>query len=359
MIAHFVYNLLSYSGAAFQAHSLCKCLGTKNNIIFNIGSSSKINYYNKDGIIIIDLPLNYLKRLFYITILFITLKIKVVHLHGWILTGLIPAIFLRKKIVLKTTMFGDDDIASIIKRNKKNLYFLKYLSSVISISTPIKKSNDKCIKNLALKCQSIYLPNGVVDDELILDNHEKKPIFCTVGVISDRKGTLDAIQYFINNYMTLPDSKLYIVGPTPEDDDYAESNIIYYQSCQKYSEKYPDKIIITGKLSKDKVYDIYKKSIAHIFLSRKEGMPNVILESMYFNCVPLITEIEGVAYDIIDNNKDGFIFKNREFINISFEMIQHIAINKLPHKKIMDKFLLKNLSIEHKKNYENIICKKI
>lgn len=359
MIAHFVYNLLSYSGAAFQAHSLCRYLGAKNNVIFNIGNSSKINYYNKDGIIIIDLPRNYLKRLFYITIFFISLKIKIVHLHGWVLTGLIPAILLRKKVVLKTTMFGDDDISSIIKKNKKNIYLLKYLSSVISISTPIKKSNDKCIKNLKLKCQSIYLPNGVIDNELRSDTHEKKPVFCTVGVISDRKGTLDAIEYFINNYITLPDSKLYIVGPTPDDDNCIESDIDYYQSCQKYTEKYPDKIIITGKVNKNKINDIYRESIAHIFLSKKEGMPNVVLESMYFNCVPLITEIEGVAYDIIDNNNDGFIFKNREFISIPFEKIRYISINKLPNKKITDKFLLKNLAEEHKINYENIIYKKI
>ncbi|CAD6366511.1 hypothetical protein SHEWT2_04105 [Shewanella hafniensis] len=355
MIAHFVYNLFSYSGAAFQAQALCKYLGVKDNIIFNVGNSTKLRLLSVGGVIVVDLPKNYFKRLIYILVFYFSYRVKITHLHGWILSGLIPAIMLRKKIVLKTTMFGDDDLPSLSQRSWINRILIRYLSSIISISDTIKNANDSYICLNKLKCRSIIIPNGVQEESNLPNLTNKGPIFCTVGVVSERKGTLKAIEYFVKNYICINNSKLYIVGPTPIDSNYFEADVGYYYKCLEYANKYPEKIIFTGKLKREEVVDIYKMSIAHIFFSIKEGMPNVLLESMYYNCVPIVTEIDGVAYDIIDNGKDGFIFENNIFKDISYESVKIISSEYAPRCKVLDKFLLEKLSVKHKENYKNLV----
>jgi len=70
-------------------------------------------------------------------------------------------------------------------------------------------------------------------------------------------------------------------------------------------------VIFTGKLSKDKTYDIYKKSVALLFFSKKEGMPNVLLEAMAHNCIPIVSDIYEVSKEIIGDNGE-FILNQYE-----------------------------------------------
>lgn len=352
MIAHFVYNFFSYSGAAYQAHSLCKSMNKNNNIIFNVGESNKMRQVIIDGVLIIDLPRRYIYRLFYIVVFFVSYRVSIIHLHGWILSGLIPSLLLKKKIVLKTTMFGDDDLYSISKKNRINKFYIRNLSSVISISTPIKISNEKYINNFNLNCISTYIPNGVI--EVNTDNNTESNIFCTVGVISERKGTLDAINYFLQNYASEVNSKLYVVGPTPEDSSYVEADLDYFELCKKRAIEFPDKVIITGKLNTKELNEIYNISLAQIFFSKKEGMPNSVLESMAYNCVPILSEIDGVSYDIVSHAIDGYIIKDFKRDVVEIDDIKKISYKKIAQKKIMDKFLLDNLVFRHYHNYELI-----
>lgn len=350
MNAHFVYNFFSYSGAAFQAHSLCKNLDNKKQIIFNIGGAKYLDIKYVENILVVDLPNGYIKRLIYLSCFFVLYKVKIVHLHGWILTGLLPSVFFRKKIVLKTTMYNVDDFPSLAKR-KFNAILIKHVSSVVSISSAIKMENDRYISLNRLTCSSKYIPNGVDKINYCADE-SFGPLFCTVGVVSRRKGTLKAIKYFVDNYMHLEGSKLYVVGPNPDDSEYAELDIDYYNDCLEMANKFPLKIEITGKLNKDGLNSIYKKCISHIFFSEREGMPNVLLESMSFNCVPIVTEIEGVSYDIIDNGVDGFILKNPESEKVSFFDLCKIKKEKSSQMKIQEKFTLNRLSKLHEENYK-------
>ncbi|EGQ8001086.1 glycosyltransferase family 4 protein [Vibrio vulnificus] len=349
MIAHFVYNFFSYSGAAFQAHSLCKNLDNKKQIIFNIGGAKRLDIKYIESILVVDLPNGYIRRLIYLSYFFFLYKIKIVHLHGWILTGLLPAVIFKKKIVLKTTMYNVDDLPSLAN-SKFNAFLIKYVSSVVSISSAIKLENDRYIAFNRLVCSSRYIPNGV-GEMTSYNDCSLEPNFCTVGVVSKRKGTLKAINYFIENYIHLKDSMLYVVGPNPDDSKYAELDIDYYNKCLEMASAFPHKIKITGKLSKDELNEIYSKCVSHIFFSEREGMPNVLLESMSFNCVPIVTEIEGVSYDIIDNGVDGFILKTPELEKVSFFELCEIKKVSLPKMKIQEKFSLNRLSKLHEENY--------
>ncbi|ELQ6314215.1 hypothetical protein NGY2020029_32390 [Vibrio cholerae] len=357
MIAHFVYNFFSYSGAAFQAHSLCKEFKSSKHVLFNVGNSRSLSIVNCDGILVFDLPVSYIKRLLYITILFYMLGIKAVHSHGWILSGILPAIIFKKKIILKTTMFGDDDLLSISKRNRLYKLIVRHVSSVISISTVIKKNNDEYIYRNNLSCSSKLIFNGV-NSESSLNykiNNKDENVFCTVGVISKRKGTLRAIEYFIENYASTNElAKLYVVGPTPEEMRYHEADIDYFYQCKAWANRYPEKVIITGKMDKKALQDIYMQSIGLIFFSEKEGMPNVVLEAMYHNCVPILTSIEGVSYDIVNNKEDGFILSDSLCEKINLLAIKNISNRYLPHKKINQKFLLKKIALLHNENYREL-----
>jgi glycosyltransferase involved in cell wall biosynthesis len=250
-------------------------------------------------------------------------------------------------------MYNVDDLQSI-SSNIINRFLIKKVSSVVSISKPIKKINEKYINEHQLKCLSKYIPNGVfsLPDEMDVS---VEPIFCTVGVVSQRKGTLRAINYFIENYANLEGAKLYVVGPNPTDSNYAEIDLHYYEECLNAVKKSNGKVVITGKLSKEKVEVIYRSCIAHIFFSEREGLPNVLLESMSFNCVPIVTEIEGVSYDIIDNSKDGYILCGEKLKPVQYEKICDIRIQGLPRSKVQSKFLLSELSIKHTENYREIL----
>lgn len=349
MVGHFTYNLFSYSGAAYQAHSLIKSLGTRNNMIFNIGHSNVFKLMNHDGVIVADLPKNYLKRLYYIIFISLTCDIKIFHMHGWILSALLPAIFLRKKVVFKCTMFGDDDLKTIGDKGRLNRFLLKFIDVCIAISSPIKEANDFFISKNELKIKSIKIANGVQLNAPC--NTKSKPIFCTVGVITERKRIKESIRYFIDNYSHEEEALLYVVGPRGRDFNLHEGNDNYYQECLDLASEAKGKVKFTGKISKDDLSSVFKESIGLIFFSEKEGMPNVVLEAMSHNCVPILSEIDGVAYDLVDHGHSGFIISENKVNDISLNSLKSISHKEMPYQKVAKYFSFDVIKFKHLDNY--------
>ena len=124
MTAYFVHNLDSYSGAAQQALLLAKNM--KRDILFlNHNNKTFKKYKYNEFIKIIDLPQNRFLQIF--IILFFTLKhkIKIYHFHGSFNIGMLLGTLLRKKMILKTTLLGDDDFDTFAsKKSWKIRYFL-------------------------------------------------------------------------------------------------------------------------------------------------------------------------------------------------------------------------------------------
>jgi len=350
MIGHFVYNLFSYSGAAFQALKLASQIKSYRSVLFNIGTSKKIKFARKEGILIIDLPRNYWKRLVAIHTISKRLNIKVYHLHGYILTGIIPGILLGKTLILKSTMLGDDDLQAITSKGWIHRQILSRVSCVISISSPLEIQNQKVIDKYGYIIKHKKITNGIIipDKACVKEN-----VFIIVGVIAPRKRTLEGIEYF-KKYYARHGSKLFVIGPNPNEMDLLEMNKEYFSECKSAASGCEGTIVFTGVLNKSELNAYYSKALAILLFSHKEGMPNCILEGMSFNCVPLLTPIKQIAYDIVKDGLEGFIIDDfsRE---IFLKEISNISYENRPYLRVGESFNLKKLALEHEENYRNCI----
>jgi glycosyltransferase involved in cell wall biosynthesis len=241
--------------------------------------------------------------------------------------------------------FDDFDFIYSSKFGKLKMSIIKYIDINIVLSTYIKHINIKYMPENKVA----LIPNGAIIKDYNIEEKEKY-VFCCIGVISERKRTYEAISYFIDNYVEYKDTLLYVVGP---DKGLLETDEQYVCKCKQFAKNNGrGKIIFTGKLSQHKTISIYKKSIALLFFSEKEGMPNTILEAMSYSCVPVSTPIQGVAYEIIDNEKNGFIIESLQ-TSISIEHIMSIMITENSRKKIQDNFSISKIA----ENYRDIYTK--
>lgn len=104
-------------------------------------------------------------------------------------------------------------------------------------------------------------------------------------------------------------TKLYIIG------DGDEKNKLE-QKIQNL--KLSDRIIMTGYLDKNQQLEYLSKSSIYAMTSISEGLPMILLEAMSCGIPCIAYETDSGIHDIIDNNKNGFIVKNRnqkEYIN--------------------------------------------
>ncbi len=322
MIAYFVYKLDSYSGAAAQALLLAKSM-KKNILIFNHNNKSYKKYRYNDFIDIVDLPQNKLLQLFIIFFTTLKYKIKIFHFHGSFTVGLVIGNLLNKKMILKTTLLGDDDFDTFsTKKSWKIRYFLlKKIYKNIVLSNKLKEINSKYIEVSKIE----LIPNGVFLADSCPALNEKENSFCFVGLVCKRKRTYESIKYFIANYSSDTTTKMYIVGPYKDMKDNNEFSNSYVEKCFKLikDNSLEDRISFTGLMSKEKTQDILKKSKALLFFSSKEGMPNVVLEAMANNCIPITSELDGVIREIFEDKKQGFILDD------SFQSIKASDINDM------------------------------
>lgn len=342
MIAYFVHNLDSYSGAAQQALLLAKYI-KKDILFFNHNNKVYKRYRHNEFIEIIDLPQSRLLQLFIILFFTLKYKIKIYHFHGSFGLGMIIGTILRKKIILKTTLLGDDDFDTYAKkRSWKVRYFLiKHVYKNIVLSKKLKEINSKYIDSSKIE----LIPNGVLLAEKCPTLEEKENAFCFVGLVCERKRTYESIKYFIDNYSEDTTSKMYVVGPYKGIQNNREFSDEYVAKCFELikNNSLQNRVIFTGRLNKEKTQDVFKRSKALLFFSDKEGMPNVVLEAMANNCVPITSEMDGVIREIFEDEKQGFIL-DKDYKKIYMQQIDNLILEKTSYYFIKNKFDIELIS---------------
>lgn len=349
------FNLDSYSGAAFQALKLSEelkinekqvviCNFTRNRIKQENPIYGKHHHLHPDKLISYFLFFKILLRN----------NISVVHFHVFLKKFLLLAILIQKKVVVKTTLIGDDDFDTIMKSRVPQLskYIIRNIAINVVLSEYTKKINSKHLPLSKIK----RIPNGVEITKHISTTEKEKAFFCTVGVVCKRKQTLEVIKYFHVNYSHLKDSLLNIIGPNDINDHVPEFDESYYALCQEYVAKnnLGKSVLFRGRKSKKEVTEYYKKSVGFLFFSLKEGMPNVLLEAMSFNCVPVVTEMDGVSAEVIEHGINGFILKDLKEQNISIEDILKILKSQFCYEKVKTQFAFSKIGKRYLELYENI-----
>ncbi len=350
MIAYFVANIDSYSGAAQQALLLAKSL-KMNILFFNYNNKGYKKYAYNKLIKVIDLPENRFIQLLIIFWFTLKYRIKIYHFHVFFITGLFCGKILQRKMILKTTLLGDDDFDTLSSKKywKIKYFLLKSIYMNIVLSEKMKRINSKYIDFLKIK----IIPNGVLVPNRCPLIDEKENIFCFVGIVCPRKRVYESIKYFIDNYSKNTSSKMYVIGPYNNIRHNGEFSDEYVNKCFEFvkSNKLENRIIFTNFMDKENVIKILTKSKALLFFSEREGMPNVVLEAMANNCVPIVSEKNEVVREIFENGKHGFIL-DENFKKIKIEEIDELIKIRAPYILVNNKFNINIISLLYKRIYE-------
>lgn len=226
------------------------------------------------------------------------------------------AFFTGKPFVKEVVLRGADDPLSII-RHKSSLwrrFFLfpfKQAKMVIVLSQKIKEA---CLRygipsqKIWHRYNPIYLETdavGDMDQELLKGIDNTKPCILNVGRISRRKNTRFLLEsaFHLNGEV-----QLLFAGPC-EDFDY-ETEVHELATKLTRTTNGRVKTAFLGHVTdRKKLSNLYRKSKLFWFASMYEGLPNVVLESLFSGTPVLTLAVEGTMKEIIKDDQDGEVIE--------------------------------------------------
>ena len=185
-------------------------------------------------------------------------------------------------------------------------FWKKFLKNkVIHIFAVSSETKQQLIKNLKINSNKINVVYHSFDDNIFKPKQDYliRPNFIYVGRLEKEKGIEEILEYFSQN----SEIKLTIVG-----------NGRLKSIVEEYNKKYTN-INYIGYIKNEKeLAFLYQKHTFLILNSKKtetweELFGMVIIEAMACGVIPLTTNHKG-PLEIIENEKDGFIFKENKYI---------------------------------------------
>lgn len=213
-----------------------------------------------------------------------------------------------------------------IKRNSK------YIDKFIVPSIVTKKSLDLCNINNE-KIEVVY--NGIELYEIKREQYnfirekynisEDKKVICIIGQICERKRQdlfIDIVnclnKKYNNKYIGI------IIGKITDKS--------FYEKI-KLKIQYP--ILFINDMKREEIFEyIYPNIDALILLSDRDPLPTVILEAMSRGTIVIARDVDGVS-EIIENNKNGYIFKYNDSVPQIANFIEDIMAKPKNTKEIV------------------------
>jgi glycosyltransferase involved in cell wall biosynthesis len=299
----------------------------------------------------------------------------VLHLHGHVDIYGFFAVFskvFRKKIVMQMVLMGSDDPITIKKSYKAmwarfQLFLL--MDRFLCISKPLV---DACLASGIPNCKISYIPQGVNDVKfhkpLAAEKSNLKKslgflddckIVVFVGAIIERKGVDILVKAWKSIQASAYNSKLLLVGPYEFGDE--DKNKSTLSSFVKEIENLicSDNLDIhfIGRTSEVEKY----LKIADVFVlpSRKEGFGNVILEAMACGVPPVVTGMDGVALETVEDGSNGYIISDdRDLAEKVTSLLLDTSMNNSMSEKSIDKirstFSMEKIAPRYIKLYESL-----
>lgn len=345
MILHIVRNYDNYSGAAFQALRLVSSLKEKkvNIAVLNISSRTDVDF--------IDKQLNCYsvnsKAILTWNVIKLLISADVVHFHGLVTVPFFLSLLLGKKVLLKSTLLGEDDFDSLKSRFGKFPIWVigKLLWRNNALARNIYDINSKYIDIKSIE----IIPNGV--DMPLQYSKKKQNTFLFVGAIVERKQPHLSVEFFNKYLANLPGACLVVIGPddineSPDDKNYREQ--VFFPALNNSV----GDVKFLGRLDKNCLSEFYAEAKGLLFFSKREGMPNVVLEAMANNCLPITTSISGAMYDITGNTKlEKFIIDDVKSVNFSIEEVNMLIRDGVPREIVEEKFSFDGIAKSYIKIY--------
>lgn len=126
-----------------------------------------------------------------------------------------------------------------------------------------------------------------------------------VGTVVRRKGVDVLLEAWRRVTAELPDAQLYVAGPTNLGRKGELSS--FERACGAFVERHHlgDSIHFLGR--RDDVAPLYRVAHTVLFPSRREGFPNVLLESMASGTPPVAARIPGSTDASVDDGRTGYV----------------------------------------------------
>ncbi len=177
----------------------------------------------------------------------------------------------------------------------------KYANEVICISQTIADSiRDK------FGIDSVVIPNGVVIPKHTIQKGllkrfglEKQRYFIAVGRFVPEKGFIDLLEAFAlfkrETHSSSKGVKLVIVGASDHEDSYS-------LSIKKRASQIED-VVLTGKLKKDALAELYYHAHTFVMPSYYEGLPIALLEAMSYGLPCIVSDIPANREVKLEGNR--------------------------------------------------------
>ena len=242
----------------------------------------------------------------------------------------------KKKVIFRSSMFGDDDIKTLITKHSTLQTIRKKILSLITLYFSLTPAFSKSYLSVFHTDYKIFeSPQGVntgvfhpvIKSEKIklrkkLNLPENQFIIISVGYLIKRKGFVEIFETL--NKLNIP--FLYVIVG-----DYKVPKSHYlYKKKQKMENLYNlgkkllgEKVLFTGQ--KENVNEYLQSADIFLLNSFKEGLPNVLLEAMACGITPIVRNIIGVNNYITFHKINALVFENKEQMS---ELIVEIYKNK-------------------------------
>ncbi len=239
-------------------------------------------------------------------------------------TGILAARLLHKRVVVEMVMLGDDDPASIaaLRFGALKLAIWKRADRVASLSSALTEA----ARSAGIPPERIpEIPVGV-DTELFrpLPDSDRDPearrrlrerlglppsgrLAVFVGAIMARKGVDTLVEAWPAVLAAVPEAHLLLVGPrdlTPEDRLFREELDRRIDALG-----IRERVHFAGRV--DGVETRLQAADLFVLPSLTEGLPNSLLEAMACAVPTLMTDLPGIARDVIRSEEEGFLLPER------------------------------------------------
>lgn len=248
----------------------------------------------------------------------------------------------RKKIptIYESVLLDSDTPGAISKENfgKLKLHYLHYFSSILAISDGIAED----YLNYGFLPAQVHMQMNAIDTDLFkpladpvalhsLRHSFKLPsdsfVLLFTGSLIHRKGVDLLIEAFIEVAQKAPNLFLWLVGPKDQAENPSMDKAFVTSLKQKVAEAgLSDRVRFQGLIAdRHTLAEAYQAADIFVFPSRKEGLPNVVLEAMACGLPIIASDLPGLK-NVIKPNDNGIVVPIDDFKALA-QQVQYVAEN--------------------------------
>ena len=294
--------------------------------------------------------------------------------HDRYLLLLVVAKLLRKKVVVQMALYGTDDPQTFLRTYSLSRLRFAFIRRLIDcffpISTPIEKS---CLEAGVPASKITKIHQGVdlqrfapaADDAAKqalrrkLGLPENQPLAIFVGAIIERKGVSELLEAWTKIQASVPDATLLLVGPY----DFGDENVNvtslngFVEGLRATIAQRNLRVIWAGRT--DVVEQYMAAADMFVFPSRREGLPNVIIEAMSCELPCVTTSMFGAADDMVVPGETGYIVGGvDELAERTTELLRDPAkvraMGSRGREVALRKFDFENIASQYVKLYDSL-----